>query len=544
VHLIKDIDQSNSIFGSNPHNFTQFGDYVYFVGGDAGSRLWITSGDAASTHELSPNLSVGAIALSGGRLFIHANDAFGDSGLWAIDSAGGQPRLVKNLVSEFSTAYLGNFFDLNGRLLFFASDNVHGVEPWSSDGTAATTQRLADTVQGLGSGELLHSMVEYHGRAYFTHFNMVENGPFEMALWSTDGTPAGTHPVFTSPSYLGAAFSLNNKICFVVNDSSEIWCSDGTSVGTTRAVELGAALVDVVYDRFVATSARAYFKAYTVELGEELWVTDGTQAGTRPISNIPGAFRDMVDEIVNVDGKIYFTATADGFETRLWLVDEGAQSVTALTSAATSNEELLWPRLLTNFNGTLAFLGKRVSGEEEIWMSNGTPIGTQRIARFDFHSVWDMRGFTVAGQSLFFDGDGGEGREPWMWSNRRPQAVSDQFEVKGNDWTTLDVLANDSDTDGVLARDSIEIVDQPKFGETQLIDGRIRYKAARATVADYFSYRVRDTQGGVSEVTRVSVGSGSGSGTGAIDCTWFCLLAFACVSRWVVRANKRNSQMH
>jgi ELWxxDGT repeat protein len=42
----------------------------------------------------------------------------------------------------------------DGRVLFTATDGVHGVEPWISDDTAAGTQMLADLagLPGVGSG--------------------------------------------------------------------------------------------------------------------------------------------------------------------------------------------------------------------------------------------------------------------------------------------------------------------------------------------------------------------------------------------------------
>jgi ELWxxDGT repeat protein len=540
VRLVKDIDQNASSYGSMPHSFTAVGDTVYFVAGGLsnGDQLWVTSGDAASTHEVSPGFKVGTIVESGGRLFMPAEHTFSDYGLWSIDPAGGIPYLVKDMHLASSIARMGDFFDFDGKLIFFAEDSAHGIEPWVSQGTGSTTALLVDTIQGSQFAVNTHPVVQYGARAYFTSNFATYTGAPQTTWWTTDGTAAGTVPLhsFSSTAIAGNLFQLKGKLCLVVAEPSpstpELWCTNGAQADTTLAAILSDITINLIDDKFVANADGAYFKAHTATSGEELWVTDGTAAGTRPVSNFPEAAPDVVEELINVSGKIYFTATTDSVTTRLWVVDEGARSVTALTPVATTDEQLLWPRLLTNFNGTLAFLGRRLNSDEEIWKSDGTPTGTKRLAHFDFHPSWPMLGMVALGQSLYFDGDGGEGREPWIWANRRPQARVDSFQLANEDWMTLDVLANDSDVDGALAPDSIEIVSQPSYGQAEVLGGRIRYKPVSAMSRDSFSYRVRDTQGGISDtvtanVAGVGIKVADSSGGGAINSTWLYLLLCA-----------------
>ena len=77
--------------------------------------------------------------------------------------------------------------------LFRARDGVHGLEPWISDGTEEGTRLLVDSTPGEGDSSLL-PLAAVGGRMVFWAGGGDPDSP-SWALWSTDGSAAGTRPL-------------------------------------------------------------------------------------------------------------------------------------------------------------------------------------------------------------------------------------------------------------------------------------------------------------------------------------------------------------
>jgi uncharacterized delta-60 repeat protein len=90
--------------------------------------------------------------------------------------------------------------------------------------------------------------------------------------------------------------------------------------------------------------------------------------------------------------------------------------------------------------------------------------------------------------------------------NDPPVVVSDQFELPINRPTLLDILRNDFDYDNNLNPSSIEIISTPVGGTLHIINGQVEYRPNKTILGtDTFSYRVRDSEGSVSDVTTVAL---------------------------------------
>ncbi|HET6371925.1 MAG TPA: ELWxxDGT repeat protein, partial [Candidatus Polarisedimenticolia bacterium] len=209
--------------------------------------------------------------------------------------AWGAPLLVKDINPAINPPpdYPLDLVELNGILLFSATDATNGTELWKSDGTASGTAMVKNIFPGSGS-----SITQ--GQAYFTKsgtrlFFVADDGAHGEELWRSDGTAAGTvlvkdihaGPVpLISPAFLT---DVNGTLYFGVRDQAqvawELWKSDGTTAGTVL-VKGGFTQIPAGLTNFNGT---LFFTSKDAAHGVELWKSDGTAAGTVLVKDInPG----------------------------------------------------------------------------------------------------------------------------------------------------------------------------------------------------------------------------------------------------------------
>jgi ELWxxDGT repeat protein len=115
---------------------------------------------------------------------------------------------------------------VNNLLLFRANTVLNGIELWITNGTQNGTFILNDIYQGPNSGVISYSTATNElNKLFFTGFD----GDQRM-LWETDGTVAGTIPlydisesdlpIFTNTQY------INNRLIFIketIANGKELW---------------------------------------------------------------------------------------------------------------------------------------------------------------------------------------------------------------------------------------------------------------------------------------------------------------------------------
>jgi hypothetical protein len=99
--------------------------------------------------------------------------------------------------------------------------------------------------------------------------------------------------------------------------------------------------------------------------------------------------------------------------------------------------------------------------------------------------------------------------------NQRPTAVADSTTLAAGATKTINVSANDTDSDGTIALTSIVIVTQPAHGNVAVnTDGTVTYQHDNsAATTDSFSYKISDNLGAQSStaaVVSIAIGSGEG----------------------------------
>jgi len=90
--------------------------------------------------------------------------------------------------------------------------------------------------------------------------------------------------------------------------------------------------------------------------------------------------------------------------------------------------------------------------------------------------------------------------------NDAPEANNDVAQLLEDTAHSINVLGNDLDVDGSLDKTSLEVVTEPEFGSTQIVNGMISYTPnANSNGEDTFTYRVKDDLGEWSNAARVSL---------------------------------------
>jgi ELWxxDGT repeat protein len=349
---------------------TAVGNEVFFLASDDGLslKLWKSDGTAGGTQALKtvPD-HAGSLTVAGGRLFFTA-----DCQLWKSD---GTPDGT-GVVTEIQTAP-GVCFPLyplsqqGGKLLFFASDGVHGLEPWTSDGTAAGTTLLADLNPGIGSSRFFLGDVFAGGRWYFR----VERGEHTgVQLWTSDGTPAGTRalPINRQRS----AFRVSNQ---------------GTLVGPRALFDMNGTLL---------------FQGGNGATGAELGRSDGTDAGTRVVKDLkPGPASSLPGEFTRAGGTVFFRSGAGTGTEKLWKTDGTEQGTQVLYAPEHLHfGGLFSPRDLTALGQQLLFAGSYWDDfSESLLKTDGTPEGTVPVSSspeiFDVNSLLSLKDHLVLFQS-------------------------------------------------------------------------------------------------------------------------------------------------
>jgi len=368
---------------------------LYFVGcrAEEGCELWSSDGTHDGTS-LVADLKPGpggsnphALTAWRGGLYFLADDGRG-TGLWSTDGTAGNTVLVTPVREAEQEELLAA---TPSRLFFTAGANRE--ELWATGGTAVSTRRARafDRVRRCPNASgcpSIQSLDVVGGDLFFLTSDPVKR---ETQYWSSDGTAAGTHRWLGFPSPSGAADArrLTSTLRrvgprWVVmapegRNAQGLWTS-ATSLGSASALTGCDGGCPAVIS-FVGTEAHSgglLFIGANAAYGQELWITDGTGAGTRRLTDAcPGPCSGFADCAEPSPGAFsrgtFVVATPDPDNQReLWSTDgtpEGTQRIASLAADLGT-----WGGL--TYFGTLT--GSPLRGE--VWATDGTAAGTRQVA--------------------------------------------------------------------------------------------------------------------------------------------------------------------
>jgi ELWxxDGT repeat protein len=469
---------------SDPSQFTAVGKLTFFTAkGLHGQELWVTDGTAAHTHlvkDINPNNngpfsngeSPSELTAYKGQLYFMADDGVHGVELWTSNGSAAGTHPVKDINPGLAGSNSATFpFPINtsppqmvvsgGLLYFAANDGVHGNELWASDGSAADTHLVKDINPGSTPSVIVNPppgmplppplpnsanpswLTDVNGKLYFT----ANDGVHGVELWTSNGTAQGTHlaaDVLPGKDLVGNPFSSNpqkltvsgGKLYFLTTNTAgvqSLWVLNPASNTITRLVNLGAPPGPVVVipgvfpgpsTPLLAAGARVYFVNYDAAHGRELWATDGTVQGTGRVADVrPGAASAQIGFLTALHGKALFAANDSNHGRELW-----SSAGTNLVKDINRHGNSSTPSQLTRIGNIVYFAADEGIHGGQLWRTDGTAAGTRMVKLINPGGVVpnpfvpgetdpagaNIQDLVVLGNLLYFTADDGvHGQELW-----------------------------------------------------------------------------------------------------------------------------------
>jgi ELWxxDGT repeat protein len=431
------------IFEGGSYRLPSNPEFLVYTADDGvhGFEPWISDGTVAGTRlltdlnrDVASSNPTGLIAIRD-QLYFSANTAGGARELWKHDTT---ETVSLGIAAPDQGWPRGTIAEFNGEAYFLLSPN--NAQLMKTDGSGGR----AEVVANLHSrrNQQTSPIRELNGSMYFIAH---EGGSRQYWLWKSDGTTEGTVPwieIGLSGTLSGV---VDGEFYFSKKSESfedELWKTDGTIEGTKRIRAMGS--VNNL-GHFTNVNGRLYFRAISSR-GWELWTSDGTGSGTRMVKDINRSGYSTPEDLVVLDGVLYFTAD-DGIHGReLWRSD-GTEAGTVMVkqiqlgSAGAFPQDWDHPRLAVIDNKLYLSANDGIHGTE-IWTSDGTETGTQLlIDSVPGAGSSNPTEFTQVGNTVYFAAETAEhGRELWAFGLESNSAGDDRNQDGVIDVTDLDLI--------------------------------------------------------------------------------------------------------
>jgi trimeric autotransporter adhesin len=420
------------VAGSTPANLTAMGGNLYFTATDGvnGSQIWKATlngnpDDPTGTPLVDESVTIGAVtngigltgpgALKavGTELVFIGNDGISGIEPWVTDGTSLGTHMIQDInhIAGGNVQWLKN---VNGTLYFAAQDATHGLELWTSDGTAGGTYMIMDLYPGTTSG-VYNQYMGYPTVVNDTlYFLGMSSGTTDSALYKLN---SGGTPVLVKNINAGVADDLTyftgsgNTVYFNKgwSTSAALWSSDGTDAGT-GAVTSGTGSAVTATANMTDVNGTLFFTGTSSSTGNELFKIDSlthTEVLVKDLASGTGSSTPA--NLIKVGGTLYFTAN-DGTGLSLWKSDGTDAGTTKISSTLTAFANL------TDVNGTLFFTGTRAdTGAELAYVDGAGAIQVVDIVTGTTGSA-PTNLFNSYGKLFFSATDSTNGKEVWTYT--------------------------------------------------------------------------------------------------------------------------------
>jgi ELWxxDGT repeat protein len=238
------------------------------------------------------------------------------------------------------------------------------------------------------------------------------NSTYGNEIWRYNKTDGASLLVDVNPgaagSYPRQMISFNDKAFFWGEGSngSELWSSDGTSVGTVKIKDIGSpygAVAKTANNFYYLTSSYSYNNPKMI-----IVKSDGTTSGTFTVAE----FSDIRSSLVSVGNYVYFIAIQTN-STELWKISVNDNAISRVKTFSASAG--YYSSDLVEFQGEIVFNYADPQYGMELWISDGTESGTHLLKDI-YPGTNDSQpgGFTKFQDRLYFvANDGSHGDELW-----------------------------------------------------------------------------------------------------------------------------------
>jgi ELWxxDGT repeat protein len=351
--------------------------------GEGHTYNWATDGTREGTNPFFPGTRIRILGtLPEDRVVLAVDRSPVQSEVWVTDGTeAGSWLLVDGFSSNFQTfgQELPGTSEPRSVVAFKAEHPSLGRGLWFSDGTSEGTRSIAVVAPGTPEPEI--DWIGYLGsKVWFTTRTQGLGG-----LWVTDGTVAGSERVIESgpPARPDVSVPVRfatgvRKAYFVFetrfNGPEEIWVTDGTRAGSKRLSPLEEGGPS---GRVLALSVwrdQAYFFAVGASIGHTgWWTSDGTPEGTAPVTAMPAGLPSPSFSLTQRG--LFLGLTETNRESSVWIVDGNGGAPREVHRGNVA--------LLANTDTEQYFGVRRPGAPYEIWVTDGSAVGTRRLYVYD-----------------------------------------------------------------------------------------------------------------------------------------------------------------
>lgn len=207
--------------------------------------------------------------------------------------------------------------------------------------------------------------------------------PSNAGMWRyTPGAPSAVRLSQYEPGYVGPVVELPNGVAVYTTTAlgAVPWRTDGTAAGTFPIEALSGGNPITVNAGPIEWGGRAYFLGGAPAIQSEVWSTDGSIAGTTLDYDLtPGNDVAASSDLFVAGGKLYVSIFTASKDSKLYVIPSpGAQPILLITTTLPNS---LYDAI--EFQGDLWFTWADAVAGRELWRSDGTALGTNRVIDID-----------------------------------------------------------------------------------------------------------------------------------------------------------------